>query len=79
MQGAAGGGQRTRTRDVHAIRETEREQCQRAQHDERLDAAAREDSVEHLEREQRGHEHRQVEQQARAGRQQHERPQWGGE
>ena len=39
--------------------------------------SAREDTVEHLQREQRWHQHREVQQQARAGSQQHELPQWG--
>ncbi len=75
LQRVAGRCQRTRARNIHRVCEREREQRQRAQHQQRHYAAAREHAVEHLQHEQRRHQHREVQQQARAGGKQHERAQ----
>jgi hypothetical protein len=48
LQRAPGAGQCARARDVHAVRQGQRERGQHAQHQQRLHAAAREHAIEHL-------------------------------
>jgi hypothetical protein len=70
-----GAGQGTRAQHVHRMRKADRHGDQRRQHRQRLDAAAGEHAVEDLQRVERRHQQRHVEQQAESGGQGHERQQ----
>jgi hypothetical protein len=63
---AARGAERAGTRRVHEVTENQHDEDRNAEHHQRLDAAAGEDSIEHLQHVHRRRQQREIEQEARA-------------